>query len=88
MTPPKVQLEEFSFIIDDGKNRVSWDYKDSWICTCEDFYYRQHECKHIKAVKSELREQVNRALFDDSTCYEKSGNSRQTTLVGGGITGN
>ena len=71
MTPPQVQLEEFSFIVDGGKNRVSWDFKDSWICTCEDFFFRKHECKHIRAVKKELREQVTHALFDESTCYKK-----------------
>ena len=71
MTPPQVQLEEFSFIVDNGKNRVSWDCNDSWICTCEDFFFRKHECKHIRAVKKELREQVNKALFDESNCYKK-----------------
>lgn len=81
MSIPEVQLEEFSFIIDDGRNRVSWDYHDSWICTCEDFYYRKHECKHIRAVKKELREQVNRALFDESTCYTKLDSSKQSKLV-------
>ena len=81
MSSPVVQLECFTFIVDGGKNKVSWDFQDSWICTCEDFYYRKHECKHIKAVKKELREQVNRALFDDNTCYEALSNSVQSKLV-------
>lgn len=82
MTSPNVQLECFSFIVDDGKNRVSWDFKDSWICTCEDFFFRKHECKHIRAVKKELREQVNKALFDDKTCYETLDGTQQSKLVG------
>ena len=82
MSSPKVQLECFTFIVDDGKNMVSWDFQDSWICTCEDFYFRKRECKHIKQVKKELREQVNRALFDDNTCYEAlEGTSKQSKLV-------
>ena len=81
MNPPHVQLECFTFIVDDGKNKVSWDYQDSWICTCEDFFFRKHECKHIKEVKKELREQVNKALFDDSTCYEALDGTKQSKLV-------
>ena len=80
MTPPVVQLECFTFIVDGGKNKVSWDYQDSWICTCEDFYYKQHECKHIRAVKKELREQVNKALFDEGTCYVVLSNTKQSKL--------
>lgn len=80
MTSPKVQLECFSFIVDDGKNRVSWDFKDSWICTCEDFFFRKHECKHIKKVKKELRKQVNDALLDHRTCYDALNDSKQSTL--------
>ena len=81
MTLPQVQLEEFSFIVDNGKNRVSWDFKDSWICTCEDFYFRKHECKHIRAVKKELREQVNKALFDESNCYKKLDKAQSKLVV-------
>ena len=81
MSTTIVALECFSFIVDDGRNRVSWDYQDSWICTCEDFYYRKHECKHIRAVKKELREQVNKALFDDSNCYENLSNTKQVKLM-------
>ncbi|MGN0177221.1 MAG: hypothetical protein ACI389_05270 [Methanobrevibacter sp.] len=81
MPTPDVTLECFSFIVDDGKNRVSWDFQDSWICTCEDFYYRKHECKHIRAVKKELRTQVNHALFDDNTCYNKLSTTKQSRLV-------
>ena len=24
---------------------------DGWNCTCEDFYYRKRECKHIREAK-------------------------------------
>lgn len=78
---PRVQLECFTFIVDNGKNKVSWDFRDSWICTCEDFYYRHHECKHIRAVKQELKTQINQALFDDDTCYNKLDSTAQSKLV-------
>lgn len=79
---PQVQLECFTFIVDNGENKVSWDFKDSWFCTCEDFYYRKHECKHIRTVKQELRTQINQALFDDSNCYNKLSTTKQSMLVG------
>ena len=78
---PRVNLECFSFIINDGENRVSWDYQDSWICTCEDFYYRKHECKHIKTVKKELLSQVQKALTDNETCYSQLDKTTQSKLV-------
>lgn len=81
MSTPVVQLECFTFIVDGGKNMVSWDYQDSWFCTCEDFYFRKHECKHIRAVKKELREQINKALFDSGTCYEALNGTKQAKLV-------
>ena len=80
MISPKVQLECFSFIVDGGKNRVSWDFQDSWICTCEDFYFRKHECKHIKQCKRELRAQINNALLDHRTCYDALHDGKQSKL--------
>lgn len=81
MKSPVVKLECFTFVVDDGNNKVSWDFQDSWICTCEDFYYRKHECKHIKQVKKELRSQVNDALLDHRTCHDALSDGYQSKLV-------
>ena len=35
---------------------VSLDYIDGWWCGCDDYYYRKHECKHMRAVKEYLQE--------------------------------
>lgn len=34
-----------------GSNIVNWDNVDGWWCSCEDFHYRKHECKHIREAK-------------------------------------
>ena len=44
-----------------GSNIVSWDrdnereYGNGWVCTCEDYFYRKHECKHIREAKKKVR---------------------------------
>lgn len=82
--PPKVELECFTCILDDGRNRVTWDFKDSWFCTCEDFTFRKHECKHIRAVKKEVRAQMNKAVFDNNTCYNKLDTAQSKLVVSDG----
>ena len=32
-----------------GDNFCSYDYLFKWFCTCEDYYFRRHFCKHMKA---------------------------------------
>lgn len=29
---------------------VAVDKDDGWYCTCEDYKFRKHKCKHIRAV--------------------------------------
>ena len=38
-----------------GSNIVNWDSMDGWWCSCEDFYYRKQECKHIREAKRRVR---------------------------------
>lgn len=38
-----------------GSNTVNWDSMDGWWCSCEDFYYRKRECKHIREAKKKVR---------------------------------
>lgn len=38
-----------------GSNIVNWDNVDGWWCSCEDFHYRKHECKHIRECKRRVR---------------------------------
>lgn len=33
---------------------VGFDYVDGWFCPCPDYYFRKHECKHIRECKHEL----------------------------------
>lgn len=70
MTPPIVSIENVSFIVDNGRNRVNWDFLDGWFCTCEDFTYRHRECKHIRECKSNVKQDIVKCL-DDVTCYDK-----------------
>lgn len=79
---PHAELECFTFIINGGDNKVSWDFQDSWFCTCEDFTYRKHVCKHIRAVKKSLFSEISKALYDDGTCYDElNPESIQSKLV-------
>ena len=46
---------------------VGYDYLDGWYCPCPDHMYRKHECKHIRACKSEL--ELNQiCVGDDLFC--------------------
>ncbi len=34
---------------------VAVDNYDGWYCTCEDYKFRKHKCKHIRAVTEYLQ---------------------------------
>ena len=34
---------------------VAVDTYDGWYCTCEDYKFRKHKCKHIRAVIDHLQ---------------------------------
>ena len=34
---------------------VAVDIYDGWYCTCEDYKFRKHKCKHIKEVLKHLQ---------------------------------
>ena len=34
---------------------VAVDEDDGWYCTCEDYKFRKHKCKHIRAVIEHLQ---------------------------------
>lgn len=74
MTPPVLFLEEistdetscFEVISSDGSKTydVMHDVDHHWICTCPDYYFRKHFCKHMKAC-AELKG------IDDNMVYEE-----------------
>ena len=35
---------------------VAVDDLDGWFCSCEDYQFRKHKCKHIKQVTNYLKE--------------------------------
>lgn len=57
----KLQYVEFKASGKTGTNIVMYDVEnkdlpgDGWFCSCEDFYYRKHECKHIMEAKKRVR---------------------------------
>lgn len=36
---------------DDFPHTVSYDTEDGWCCTCMDYKYRKHFCKHMQLAK-------------------------------------
>lgn len=32
---------------------VAYDPDDGWFCTCEDYHFRKHQCKHMVACMEE-----------------------------------
>lgn len=49
---------------------VGYDYDDGWFCPCPDYRFRKHECKHINACKSLLKQShvnVDDSLFCEVT---------------------
>ena len=45
--------EGFIFFVESERDEtiiytVAVDYYDGWFCTCEDYQFRKHKCKHIK----------------------------------------
>lgn len=43
---------------------------NTFACTCPDYVYREHECKHIKAVKKDIA-QENSAKLQNRGRYER-----------------
>ncbi len=42
---------------DNSFHVVSFDIEGGWFCTCSDFLFRHRECKHIKRIKMEYKEE-------------------------------
>ena len=50
----------------DGSKKydVMYDIVNKWICTCPDYHFRKHACKHIKACAKSVG-------IEDITVYEE-----------------
>lgn len=48
---------------------VTWDWDNSWLCTCSGCLRGGHLCKHILAAE-EYMKKMNMALLDDMTVFK------------------
>lgn len=53
--------EGFIFHVQSESNKktiytVSVDDYDGWYCTCEDYKFRKHKCKHIKTAEKYIQQ--------------------------------
>ncbi len=77
MSPPVLILhgddEKIIFQVQSTSNpdetyMVTWDWDNSWLCTCPGCLRGGHLCKHILAAE-EYMKKMNMALLDDPTVF-------------------
>lgn len=48
----------------ENPNIVNFFYDDmKWFCTCPDFHFRKHKCKHIEMVEEYIEEEYEKYML-------------------------
>ena len=65
MKPPLLTFAQFEVQGDTDTYVVSYDCDDGWYCTCPDYHYRKHACKHIRSSRKLIKKLIQEKVPDD-----------------------
>lgn len=55
----------------DTKHNVYYDKDNGWVCSCEQYYYRKKECKHMRMAREYYMSFYKKMLNSNKVFHEK-----------------